>query len=109
MTELEILANLKIAYLRLEDIIENQYQQITEQEECELRVAMGILAEQYESTYKFAEKENINLEYKENIRVSKQIYHDYVLKTKENYDHYITYTDIKNEKKWWEDYDFLLN
>lgn len=108
MTELEILANLKIAYLRLEDIIENQYEQITEEEECELRVAMGILAEQYESTYKLAEKECVDLKYKENIKISKQIYHDYVTKTEEDYDHYISYADMKNEEKWWEDYNFLL-
>lgn len=107
MTELEILAELKTAYLQIEDIIDNQYKQITENEECELRVAMGILAESYENIFKRIEKENEKiLYYEKNIMIANQIYHDYVTKSKDYDDQYICYDDTEKKTKWWEDYQF---
>lgn len=37
MSDLEILANLKIAYLQLQDILENEYMQITTSETNDLK------------------------------------------------------------------------
>lgn len=110
MTELEILSNLKIAYRELEDIIENaDNEQIEEEEYINLKYAMNILEEQYEKIYKRIEEENKQgLYYGKDLLIADQIYHDYVTKSEDYDDQYITYADMENEQKWWEDYNFLI-
>lgn len=107
MTELEILAELKQAYLNLEDIIENQMQQLTKEQIKELKIAMEILAKQYNTTYEYVKTlEDVNLEYQRGLFVAPHIFYDY-LTTEEDFTEYIPYTNLDNEEKWWEDYDFL--
>lgn len=58
--------------------------------------------------YKRIEKENKNILYfKDNLLIANEIYLDYVTDSEDYDDQYITYADIENEEKWWEDYDFL--
>ena len=103
MTELEILAELKEAYLNLEDIIDNadntQLKSVKE-----LYEAQKILADKYSEVYeKIKSRKDINLYYEENIMIGSSIYIDY-----ENIEGYgFTYKDMGNESKWWEDYRFL--
>lgn len=108
MTELEILADLKIAYRQLDDIIENDDEQITEGEYKKLNRSMETLGVIYRNLYKRIEKENKNILYfKDDLLIADEIYLDYVTDSKDYDDQYITYKDIENEEKWWEDYDFL--
>ena len=107
MTELEILAELKTAYLNLEDIIDNadntQLKSVKE-----LYEAQDILAKKYVEVYGKVKKENKeSLFYKEDLIVGTHIYYDY-LTTEEEFTEYIPYTNLDNEEKWWEDYKFLL-
>ena len=107
MTELEILAELKTAYLNLEDIEENQNEQITENEGKYIRLSMQNLEILYSNLYKRVEKENKELLYfKENLYIADQIYLDYVTESEDYDDQYITYKNIDKEEKWWEDYEF---
>lgn len=107
MTELEILAELKIAYIQLEDIIENQEEQIEENEKKYLRLSMNNLIMVYQNLYKRIEKEDDKILYYENdIKISKEIFHDYMIKDEENVEEYITSADL-DEEEWWEDYNFL--
>lgn len=107
MTELEILAELKIAYIQLEDIIENQEEQIEENEKKYLRLSMNNLIMVYQNLYKRIEKEDDKILYYENdIKISKEIFHDYMIKDEENVEEYITSADL-DEEKWWEDCNFL--
>lgn len=109
MSDLEILANLKIAYLRLEDILENQDGQITETEGKNIELLMQNLEKIYEHIYKNIEKENKEiLYYEKNIMVADRIYNDYVTESRDYDDQYICYDDTKKKTKWWEDYSFLL-
>ena len=109
MTELEILAELKSAYLNLEDIDENQEEQITMNEEKYIRLSMQNLEILYSNLYKRIEKEDKKLLYfKEDLLIGDQIYLDYITENENYDDQYITYKDIDNEEKWWENYDYLL-
>ncbi len=107
MTELEILAEYKIAYKQLEDIMDNaDNTQITEYEIGKIKQTMQNLEILYKLLYeRIKEQEDISLYYEEDLLIAEEIYHDYV--TTDNT--YITYADIENEIKWWEDYNFLLN
>ena len=110
MTEKEILAELKTAYLNLEDIQENQEEQITMNEEKYIKLSMQNLEILYSNLYKRIEKEDKELLYfKEDLLIGDQIYLDYITENENYDDQYITYKDLDNEEKWWEDYDFLLN
>lgn len=103
MTELEILAELKIAYYQLDDILENEEEQITEGEYKKLNESIKALETVYRNLYKRIEKENKkSLYFKDDLLIADEIYNDYIYK-----DQYITYADIENEEKWWKDYDFL--
>lgn len=109
MTELEILAELKSAYLNLEDIDENQEEQITMNEEKYIKLSMQNLEILYSNLYKRIEKEDKELLYfKEDLLIGDQIYLDYITENENYDDQYITYKDIDNEEKWWENYDYLL-
>lgn len=102
MTDLEILAELKTAYLYLEDIIENQMKQITENEEKYIRLSMQNLEILYKNIYGRTEKENKkSLIYKEDIKIAPFIYLDYI----DSDYNYISAGDL-NWEKWWENYDF---
>jgi len=103
MTEKEILAELKIAYENLDDIIDNADNTQLESVK-ELYEAQKILAEKYSEVYeKTKENNDINLYYEEDIMIGSSIYIDY-----ENTEGYgFTYKDMGNESKWWEDYSFL--
>ncbi|MGN1326911.1 MAG: hypothetical protein ACI4VQ_02340 [Clostridia bacterium] len=108
MTDLEILAELKQAYLLLEDIEENQTKQITENEGKYIILSMQNLEILYRNIYKRIVLENNNsLYYANNIKIGYAIYIDY---TNEDCDfkEVISYTDLDNEAKWWEDYNFLI-
>lgn len=110
MTELEILAELKIAYMELEDILENQDEQLTTDEYASITKSMKNFEKVYNNLYKRIEKENKNILYfKDDLLIADEIYLDYVTDSKDYDDQYITYKDIENEEKWWEDYDFLDN
>lgn len=110
MTELEILAELKIAYMELEDILENQDEQLTTDEYAGIIKSMENFKKVYNNLYKRIEKENKNILYfKDDLLIADEIYLDYVTDSKDYDDQYITYKDIENEEKWWEDYDFLDN
>ena len=65
MTEKEILAELKIAYIQLEDIVNNQDEQITKQEEINLEECMYNLFVVYKNLYKRIKRENKQLLYYE--------------------------------------------
>ena len=103
MTEKEILAELKIAYENLDDIIDNADNTQLESVK-ELYEAQKILAEKYSEVYeKIKENDDISLYYEEDIMIAGSIYIDY-----ENIEGYgFTYKDMGNESKWWEDYGFL--
>lgn len=107
MTELEILAQLKTAYLSLEDINENHGGQLTENEEKYIRLSMQNLEILYNKIYeKIMYKNNDILYYKENIKIGNCINIDYTREDTEIKES-ITYRDIDNEEKWWEDYNYL--
>lgn len=107
MTELEILAQLKTAYLSLEDINENHGGQLTENEEKYIRLSMQNLEILYDNFYKrLIHKNNKTLYYKENIKIGDYINIDYIREDTEIREA-ITYRDIDNEEKWWEDYNYL--
>ena len=109
MTEKEILAELKVAYWYLQDIDENHEEQITINEEKYIRLSMQNLEILYSNLYKRIEKENKELLYfKEDLLIGDQIYLDYITENENYDDQYITYKDIDNEEKWWENYDYLL-
>lgn len=107
MTELEILAQLKTAYLSLEDINENHGGQLTENEEKYIRLSMQNLEILYDNTYKKIQNENEKkLYFKKNLLIANKIYFDYITKSEDYDDQYLTYADV-DEKKWWEDEEFL--
>lgn len=107
MTEKEILAELKIAYEYLNDIIDNADNTQLESVK-ELYDAQKILADKYSEVYeKIKENDDISLYYEENLIISDTISADYITDSEDYDDQYITYKDVENESKWWEDYDFL--
>lgn len=105
MTDLEILGELKKSYEYLNDIIDNadNTQMQSTKELCEVQ---NILEKKYVEVYKkIKETNDISLYYEEDIMIGSSIYIDY-----EDIKGYgITYNDIANESKWWEDYQFLTN
>ena len=107
MSEKEILAEYKIAYLQLEDIIDNaDPTQITKDEQKQIQMLMDTLAKLYRELYeRIKDMEDISLYYEEDLLISDEISGDYIDTT--DGEEYITYKDIDNESKWWEDYDFL--
>ena len=108
MTEKEILAELKMAYWYLQDINENHEDQITINEGENIRLSMQNLEILYRNLYKRIEKENKKtLFFKKDLLIGDQIYLDYVTSGADYDDQYITYKDLDNEEKWWEDYNFL--
>jgi hypothetical protein len=107
MTELEILAQLKMAYLSLEDISENHGGQLTENEGKYIRLSMQNLEILYGNIYKrIMHKNNKALYYKENIKIGDCINIDYTIEDTEIKEA-ITYNDMENGEKWWEDFDYL--
>ena len=108
MTELEILANLKIAYLKLEDILNNSdREQVSEYDFDQIEIIMAILEMQYRELYKKIEKEQ-DLEYEKGILISNEIMSDYVTRSEDYDDQYLCYDETKKQTKWYEDLDFLL-
>lgn len=62
----------------------------------------------YENLYNRIKKENKEiLYYEKDLLIGNEIYADYVTDSEDYDDQYITYKDLENGKKWWEDYDFL--
>lgn len=114
MGDKEILAEYKIAYIQLQDIIDNaDEQQITAAEIDKIEQIQSELNFLYKRMYnRIKEKNNASLYYEEDLLISDEISADY-LETKDNIyityndDMYITYKNLDNEDKWWEDYDFL--
>lgn len=106
MTDLEILAQLKISYLSIEDIIDNADEtQIKTTED--LQQILKILEQKYREIYeKIKEDNDISLYYEEDLLISNHIYCDYLTKSEEYDDHYLTYSDTECGK-WWEDFQFL--
>lgn len=102
MEDLEILAKLKIAYLALEDIMENSEKEQLESKK-ELENIQEILSAKYEEVFKNATRNiKTNLKYMENIEVSAFIdvdYYDIVNKK------YLGCGDLR--KEWWNDIEFL--
>ena len=106
MTELEILAQLKIAYNSLIDILENSD---IEQLNCEI-LDIAILdyltdkiSEIYYKVYKNIENENIKiLQYENNIYISDSIENDFMVKYSQNDIEYIAYDETKQNIKWYE-------
>lgn len=108
MTDLEILAELKIAYLLLDDIQENaECDQVDYWNKIKLLEQMSKLNEQYINVYnRIIIQDNDSLYYKQGIKIGYDISIDYTLEDTEIKEA-ITYKDIDNEEKWWEDYKFL--
>lgn len=109
MTELEILAELKKAYDYIYDIEENaEIEQIGKFAKEEILKIEDKLETVYWEVYKKILKENKELlNYKENIKIGDSVYIDYtVIDNGAKYD--ITYKDMDNEEKWWENYNYLL-
>ena len=108
MTDLEILGELKRMYYWLEDILENaEDDQIEDDDYTKLEKVETILENQYRKIYKRIEKEEKKLLcYQKDIMVADEIYNDYVTCSKDYDDQYLTYADV-DEKKWWEDEEFL--
>jgi len=115
MGDKEILAEYKIAYEQLQDIIDNaDIEQITVEEIDELKKAMATLSFLYKKMYnRIKEQKNISLYYRKNLLVSDEIFGDYIEVNDDVYilyddEIYISYKDLDQKKnKWWEDYDFL--
>lgn len=108
MTDLEILGELKRMYYWLEDILENaEDDQIENDDYTKLEKVETILESQYKKIYKRIESEEKELlYYQKDIMVADEICNDYVTCNKDYDDQYITYADV-DEKKWWEDEEFL--
>lgn len=108
MTDKEILAELKTAYLNLEDIIDNSdLTQINKSMRKGLISAQVELMDIYEKLWNETQ-EDITIKGENDLTIGKQIYTDYY---DVGNDEYISKTEIiKNGKEyaWWEDYDFLL-
>ena len=104
MEDKEILAELKISYEYLQDIIDNadntQLKSIVELEE-----AQNILAKKYEEIYRKIKNENdISLFYEENLLIGNCIYYDFITDDDKTA---LTYQDTDGKTKWWEDIMFL--
>ena len=109
MTELEILAELKTAFLNLEDITENNEGQIKIDENDFLQSAMFIINYVYKQLWARIEKTNKEiLFYEKDVMIADTAYHDYVTRSEDYDEQYICYDDTEKKTKWWEDYDFLL-
>lgn len=109
MTELEILAQLKIAYLNIDDIIDNADEYAQKISADNLYKTIDILNTEYKKVYEnMKEKFNNLLYYKKYLKIGDSIYRDYILEFEET-EEPMSYKDIENEDKWWEDYNFLTN
>lgn len=105
MEDKEILAQLKIAYENLQDIIDNadntQLKSVVK-----LYEAQNILDDKYREVYKKVKKENSSsLYYDTNLIISDCASADYINMDTENEHEYITAGDIG--ERWWEDYGFI--
>ena len=107
MTELEILAQLKMSYRYIDDIIDNaDCTQIKNVED--LQQVLGILEQKYEEVYENIKNNNdMSLYYQEGLKIADLIYLDYVTSVEEYDDQYLTYLDIDNKYPWWENTMFL--
>lgn len=108
MTELEILAQLKMSYRYIDDIIDNaDGTQIKSTED--LREVLKILEAKYEEVYqKIKNNDKKSLYYEENLMIADSIYLDYMTFDENGEENYITYLDlIDNKYPWWEDNMFL--
>lgn len=108
MTDKEILAELKISYENLQDIIDNSdLTQINKSMLKELVSAQNKLIDIYEELWNETQ-EDITIKGEDDLTIGKQIYTDYY---DVGNDEYISKTEIiKNGKEyeWWNDYEFLL-
>lgn len=106
MTELEILAGFKQSYFYLEDIIENA-DGIQIEDKSYINIAMELIAKEYRQMYRKIKEDNQeSLHYKNELYVADSIYYDYIT-TEIEFTEFLSYADLENEEKWWEDYDFL--
>lgn len=115
MGDKEILAEYKIAYIQLQDIIDNaDEQQVTAEEIDEIEKTQYILNLLFKKMYnRIKEKGEVSLYYKKDLLVADEISADYIstgdnVYIKYDDDMYIPYKNLDNEEKWWEDYDFLV-
>lgn len=100
MKDKEVLAGLKIAYIKIDDILENSSVIDTK----ELKYIQKILEEKYEQVYNKIKSENdIELYYEEDLIIAPNIYNDYINIVNKKA---ITSGDISS--KWWEDKLFLI-
>lgn len=104
MSDKEILAELKMSYNYLQDIIDNadntQLKSVKE-----LIETQNILSRKYNEVYENIKEKNINLCYGEYFKIGSNIYVDY----EDNKNICYSYADLENEIKWWEDYRFLTD
>ena len=104
MSDKELLAELKISYNYLQDIIDNadntQLKSVKE-----LIETQNILSKKYNEIYENIKEKNINLCYGEHFKIGSNIYVDY----EDNENICYSYADLENEIKWWEDYRFLTD
>lgn len=110
MTEKEILAELKNAYESIIDIIENADSSQVENIK-ELETAENVISKIYSEVWqKIKDTNNIELYYKEDLLISDCVACDYLTKQCDGYaEQYITYLDLENGAKWWEDCEFLTD
>lgn len=100
MKDKEVLAGLKIAYIKIDDILENSSVIDTK----ELKYIQKILEEKYEQVYNKIKSENdIELYYEEDLIIAPNIYNDYINIVNKKA---MTSGDISF--KWWKDILFLI-
>ena len=105
MGDKEILAEYKIAYEQLQDIVDNAMEgQITAEEVDKIKQVMDNLEFLYSKLYnRIKEREDISLYYEKNVLIADEISLDYI----DNKGNMLAAGDL-NWQKWWEDYDFLV-
>lgn len=115
MGDKEILAEYKIAYIQLQDIIDNaDEQQISAEEVNKIERLQYDLNFLYKEMYnRIKVQGEVSLYYRKDLLVADEISADYISTDDNVYikyddDMYIPYKNLKNEEKWWEDYDFLV-
>ena len=105
MTNKEVLAELKKSYIYVEDLIDNA--KISEEDKNSLRLARGIIEENYYNFYKELDKEEVRIVYKNEFTgfIGEDVFYDYISYNENGEEEYYTCEDI--DYFWYEDKDFL--
>lgn len=111
MTNKEILGELKQSYEYINDIDNNEYKQLTNEEKDKITQIEYLLSDIYSGLYERLEKENNEelrvkkLEENDKVYISDDISGDYI--SVSNDTHYFTYQDTDDYYCWYKDENFL--